>query len=171
MTTNIFTTTGMGRAAQLVVDEAASFAFINFKTFNDNFPSRSAPTALIQGISLDQRTNHQINLSLRQTIYLYVFGNQMGDAVITGFLFGGVCSAGLDNTSRSAALDADADGFEDILTFYSENRVSSKNEEVEIIAGKSESLKGFLTGLHIMATDINTLLTPFNMTIKVMPPK
>ena len=155
---SIFTTTGTGRASKMIVEDDSSFAFIDFKTFREDevFGTGDVRTALIQGVSLDQRTNHQINLSLRQTIYLYVFGDQMGEAVVTGFLFSGICG------------DDSKNGFSDLAEFYSKNRVSSANDQVEIIVGGS-TLTGFLTGLHIMATDIRTLLTPFNMTIKLLP--
>ena len=148
----------LGRAASLDL-EKSSLAFINFVTFNKEFQKDPNPIALIQMVTLDQKTNHQFNLSLRQVIYLYVFGNLMGDITVTGALFSGNCSS---------SASQDKNGFDEILNFYTKNRLSSNSELVEISVG-TKSMKGFLIGLNLQPTDQTTLLTPFVMFLRVLP--
>lgn len=144
---------GTGHPRSINIDESLSFAYINFRTFTDEFDG-SSNFALLQSLDLSQRTNQQFSLSLRQTIYLYVFGNQMGEVNITGSLFASSCDS--------------SDGFTKIMAFYTKYRLSSNTEPVDIEVGGT-TFEGYLTGLKIHPTDPNTLLTPFSMDVRLLP--
>ena len=73
--------------------------------------------------------------SLGTTVFIYVFGDMMGDITINGMVFVGLCSGG-------------SNGFSSLLTFYAKNRASKQAIPVTVEAG-GEEVRGFLTALRL----------------------
>lgn len=116
--------------------------------------------ALISGIEYNQQTSQQFQTSLDQAIYLYVFGDAMGDIVVNGLAFLGVCKG-------------DGEGLLEVFEFYEQNRASKRPEPVKVHVGKSKPIVGFLTGLKLRQTTVGDdpigFLANFSLIINALP--
>jgi hypothetical protein len=107
----------------------------------DNF----ATTAPITGFSLDISTNHQFIHTLDEFIYVYAFGDRVGELTLTGVAF----------FNQSAECDKDKVAApNDVYKYYLEKRLSQSLTPTQIsINGDRVKLIGFLTGLRMEVPD------------------
>ena len=101
----------------------------------------------ITGYSLDMGTNHQFLHSLDNFIYLYAFGDRIGELTLSGLSFTGSCVQNNGGGDISDAMGQCA-----ILSYYKDYRVSnSKGTKVSMISlgNCSNILRGFLTGIRL----------------------
>lgn len=111
----------------------------------------------ITGFTLDLGTNHQFLHTLDEFIYLYAFGDRIGELVLTGVAFtGNVTDESCNDISKNL-------GPSNLLTHYMENRISHKDGPKSTLinidatpvgrgAGSSKGpdiLIGFLTGMRM----------------------
>ena len=92
--------------------------------------------ALISGMDYRQRTNQQFQYSLDRNVYVYVFGDLMGDLVISGIAFPQLCTG--------------EDGIVEVLNFYKANRAAKQPDAIAIAVG-NEVITGMMTGLRLAA--------------------
>jgi hypothetical protein len=117
----------------------------------------SPQAAIIVSPAISQRTNVQFQTSLRESVYVYVFGDQMGTVTVTGVAFATRC-------------DADDSGLEEIFEYYQNYRASQRQQPIEVTFGK-ESISGFLTASDISSRDPSFLTLDFKFTINTLPKK
>lgn len=116
------------------------------------------PTAaIITSPAITQKTNVQFQTSLKEAVYVYVFGDQMGIVTIAGVAFAAKC-------------EGDESGLEEIFDYYRNYRASQRKEPVEVTFGK-ESVSGFLTAADISSCDPSFLTLDFKFTINTLPKK
>lgn len=116
----------------------------------DGFRDSSSVMLPITGFTLDLGTNHQFLHTLDEFIYLYAFGDRIGELVLSGVSFAGTCvsdsvTANAENLSVKLAP-------EKILEYYNSNKVSKATgpEPTFItIGGDKHVLIGFLTGMRL----------------------
>lgn len=116
-----------------------TLAAISVDTFTLQLP--------ITGYSLDMGTNHQFLHSLDNFIYLYAFGDRVGELTLSGMAFTGSCVQNNGGGDISAAM-----GQCSILSYYKDNRVSNSagTKVSKISLGScSNILYGFLTGMRL----------------------
>ncbi len=115
--------------------------------------------ALISGINYHQKTNQQFQQSLDNSVYIYVFGDLMGDVEIEGVAFQKLCKS-------------DAEGIIEVLNFYKDNRASRKAEPITVQLGQ-ESIQGFLTALSLkntaLADDPASFMAHYKLLISTLP--
>jgi hypothetical protein len=119
-------------------------------------PNFEPLAALVDAPSMRQATNVQFQPSLGGPVYVYVFGDLMGDTTITGTAFAGLC----DNPSNS--------GIKEVIDYYESNRASVRKETITVTYG-SNSLTGFLTQMALSPRDPLYMLTSFSLTIRTLP--
>jgi len=119
-----------------------------------------APMAtIITAPSIAQRTNVQFQTSLKESVYVYVFGDQMGSIIIAGVAFAEKCDSG-------------ESGLEEIFDYYRDFRASKRSEPIEVTFGFSkEAVSGFLTASEISSRDPSFLTLDFKFTINTLPEK
>jgi len=144
-----------GAVSVYTVEDSQDLARIEFTDFKEHISSTNL--ALVSGVSYTQATNHQFMSSLRDAVYVYVFGDQMGDINVTGFLFLQECDDG-------------SNGFTEVLRFYEEKRLAKSGAPVKVVIG-DDVITGFLTRLSIQPTDPQRYTTPFTMLINSLPKK
>jgi hypothetical protein len=124
------------------------------------FPSGGI-AAIITGINLDQKTNQQFQQSLDGAVYIYVFGDQMGDISVEGIAFPKLCQGG-----RS--------GLFDVSDYYANNRASKTSTPIIVSAG-GQNITGFLTGIRIRSNvsgeDPVALINNYSLHISALPQK
>jgi hypothetical protein len=116
--------------------------------------------ALIASADFTQRTNQQFQHSLDGAVFVYVFGDQMGDVIIEGRIFPAICPD-------------TAGGLNEVFKYYSAKRASKTPDPVQVVIG-NESIVGFLTSLRIRqmglaAEDPSSLYQSFFLEIKALP--
>jgi len=85
-------------------------------------------TVIITSIGTSQAANFQFMQTLREHIYVYVFGDKVGQLQVTGLMFAGDCTRGK------------SEGFSNVLKWYNENKISSKENKgkpITITAGNT----------------------------------
>jgi hypothetical protein len=92
--------------------------------------------APITGFAVDLQGNYQFLHTVNDFIYLYVFGDRIGDLVLTGISF-------TDNDCPTTGGDLTT-----IFKFYKDNRVAVRNTPINITIG-ADSFLTFLTGTKI----------------------
>lgn len=98
-------------------------------------PSFNSVNALISGIDYMQETNQQFQTALDTSVFIYVFGDQMGSIKVLGKIFPSVCDSG-------------EDGLKKVLDFYAQKRASRLAEAISVLVSE-EVISGFLTGFNM----------------------
>ena len=112
--------------------------------------------ALIEAPSVDQSVNVQFQPSLGGPVYVYVFGDKMGNITITGTVFAGLCG------------DLSNSGLKEVIDYYNSNRASQRSEVVTVTYG-AEPFEGFLTQLSLQPRDPLYMLSNFSLVINTLP--
>jgi hypothetical protein len=99
-------------------------------------------TVPLTGFSLELSTNHQFLHSLDDFIYVFSFGDRVGELTLSGLAFAScVGGSGGANNSQPVA----------VYNYYLKNRLSVKSTPTLITLGGASSaqLIGFLTGMRL----------------------
>jgi hypothetical protein len=105
----------------------------------------------ITGFTLDLGTNHQFLHTLDEFIYVYAFGDRIGELMLSGVAFTGCIQDHSSGGDLAGTLGAAA-----LLTHYLKNRIGRRAGPgsslilIDAVAGISSSvLTGFLTGMRM----------------------
>lgn len=119
-------------------------------------PNFDPLAALIDAPAVSQSVNVQFQASLGGPVYVYVFGDKMGNITVTGTAFAGHCD------------DPNNNGLKEVIDYYNENRASQRSEVVTVTYG-SDSFDGFLTRLELRPKDPEAMMTSFAIVINTLP--
>lgn len=130
--------------------------------------------AIITGVSMQHGTNHQFTRSLGRDVYLYTFGEKIGDIVVEGLCFASSC----------IEVDKSRHGFWHALRFYVRNRISNRNTLSSEVNGgvlsstsgvprvqlaiNGKSIIGYLTGVSVNLNDTGSYITSFRLSISTI---
>ena len=118
--------------------------------------------ALVTTIGASYDCNVQIQPSLKNSIYIYSFGDNMGSIQVNGIAFmGRVCEGGAVRRNR--------DGVADVFEYYQKNRLSKKGAPVSIAIG-STVLSGFLISMSVSTKDVVNRFFTFTLNFAAIPP-
>jgi len=112
--------------------------------------------AIITGLSVAAAGNQQFFQSLRNFIYIYSFGERIGELMVTGATFSGSC-----NFAES--------GFERVLGYYNQARFSRAGVPVSVAIGTTVRFPGFLTGGNFNLGDPISGIGQFALKFNVAP--
>jgi hypothetical protein len=98
---------------------------------------------IITAVGYNQTCNAQFLQTLDNAIYIYSFGDRIGEIQIQGLAF-----AGLACTPSQA-------GVVDILRYYRDNRLSKTGLPIKIAIG-TEVIKGYLIGCRVLTQNPET---------------
>jgi hypothetical protein len=143
--------------------------------------------SIITDVIISQQTNHQFLHTLGNDIFIYVFGDRIGQIGLRGISFTQLCddlpappigaatfgvSAAALFAARAAASSARAQehGLERVLNYYKRNKLSSRRDPVKIAVGRT-TFTGFVTGINTRVTDPKTWITEYLINVAVIPEK
>lgn len=122
--------------------------------FKLSTPGLSLP---VTGFTLDLSSNFQFQHTLNEFIYVYAFGERVGEMVVSGMGFLGACGAA---KSKSAC---------DVLTTtYKTKSLGNSKKGTTITLGGCGSFWAFLTGLRIEVPRPEVLVAQWSMRFHVI---
>jgi len=138
-------------------------------TFEDGGPSGGTAIAngghktvlpiTVTGIGYSQNVNIQFMPTLKKLVYVYAFGDNMGNLRITGLAFDHNCY----NKGFTSGW-----GTQSLFTYYDTNRAVKDGQVVGInIAGRA--IRGFLISMDLNLVDIAFKTMGFTLNIATLP--
>lgn len=141
-----------GQLVPYLQDVSADLGRISVPGLKENINS----AVLIESYAVRQGTAHQFQPSLSRAVYVYIFGDQMGQIEIRGLAAAISCQKG------------GTGGLKEILDFYSKNR-ASQTPTLTVVTVGTYSFRGFLTGLNISPRSPEHLLSNWALQIATLP--
>ena len=139
-------------AVALLLDPRALPLAVTLQDWGNAILTRSA----IQKVGIRSSGNYQFLHTLRNFIYVYVFGEKVGDLTISGISFGGFCG------------DAYMTGPSGLIYYYNTHAISATGMPVEVQIGAA-GFYAFLTDIEIDTGDPVTSVGTFTMAFKLLP--
>jgi hypothetical protein len=120
-----------------------------------DFQSRKS---IITRMTVGQETNHQFLHTLGGDIFIYVFGDRVGQMTISGMCFAFDCDRPGDREH----------GLEKMLEFYRQNKLSRRKEPVTVMVGRTPVV-GFIAGFNADVVDPKFNLVQYSLGLLVIP--
>jgi len=142
------------------------FFSLNMEGLNDGI----ALTAPLTGFALEMNGNYQFLHTVNDFIYVYSFGNRMGELTMSGIGFVRTCT---DRAFTSTPdLNTYAARLGRVFDFYRAQKLSSNGRlSVSIGGDKNATFYAFLTGMRIEMQDAATMVGQWSMRFSVVPKK
>ena len=112
---------------------------------------------IITRLGVSAAGNYQFLHTIGNDVYVYVFGDRMGQIVVHGISFAQDCNSRTDH------------GFERLLGWYEQNRIAVRKAPVTVTIGSNKAFKGFLTALAGDVQDSLHRTIQFQLTISLLP--
>lgn len=117
---------------------------------------------IVTNVTMTQDTNVQFMHSLRDTIFINVFGNRIGQMTVSGILFlADVCKAGGGSENSQP--------FKKFYEYYVGNNAVARANSINVQIGNDQSFKAFLLSFSFGVTDAQTSMGQFTMNLAVVP--
>ncbi len=139
---------------------------------NSNWGGYNEFRSIITGFGVMQQGGYQFLHTLRDFIYVYVFGERIGQLTIEGLAFNSTCDHPADVLDPdSPDFGAQYHGLEWVQSYYLENRITARPDPITIVLGLDTPFYGFLTSLkfEVMDTPDKPFLGHFAMGFHVIP--
>lgn len=116
-------------------------------------------TLPVTGFALELQGNYQFLHTVNDFIFLYTFGDRIGELVLTGMgFFDNGCGNSVEDTGICAAL-----------RYYAANRVAKRDGPIDIVLGQCGAFKGFLTGMRLEIVRPESLVAQWVLRFNVLP--
>jgi hypothetical protein len=123
----------------------------------DDWGGFDARNAILQGVSVSTQGNYQFLHSLRNFIYVYIFGERIGEITLSGLAFVGKCP------------NNDTDGLSKVMEYYNKKGISFSGEPVNITVGRAP-FSAFLVGAKFEIVNPKARIGQFALAFKLIPP-
>lgn len=137
--------------------------------------SYTSQKSIITRVGLSAAGNYQFLHTIGNDVYVYVFGDRMGQVQFHGISFQGDCfgGGGSQGTTPTATLPSQAGkhGFELLYDWYKANRIASRLSPIGVTIGTGTTFQGFVTSLQGDIQDSIYRTIQFQMSIAVLPEK
>jgi hypothetical protein len=114
--------------------------------------------SIITRVSMSTQCNFQFLHTLGGNIYVYVFGDRVGQMSVSGLAFDGSCETGTNVV-----------GIESVLAFYNANRLAARQTPMKITIGARTTLSTYLVGVNADLADANFRMWQFSLQFVVIP--
>lgn len=146
-----------GQVVQL--DDPALSCNANFLSVDPDIAFETE-RSIITRLTISQQVNIQFLHTLGSLIYLYVFGDRMGQVSLSGLSF--LCGCD-DADSQSTEI-----GAEKMLFWYKKHRASKRAEPVRVTVGKTV-IEGFVTSFTEDVVDPSLRMVQWGVNISSLP--
>lgn len=115
--------------------------------------------SIITRVTCSQKVNLQFLHTMGQHVYVYVFGDRMGQIGLSGLSFAGDC-----DPEQGAEH-----GVVKMFDWYRSNKASKRPEPVRVNIGMRDNLDGFVTDFTFDVVDPSTQMVQWNLAIAALP--
>ena len=143
----------------LSIDDPTTHGMLPLVTVKPGNISFKEQSSIITHVSLSHGTNHQFLHTLGGDIYVYVFGDRVGQMQIAGLCFAADCDA----------PNADH-GVEYMIKWYDQYKLSVRKEKVTVMLGHTP-VDGFITDVNFGTYDTKLMLVQFTLGMHIVPEK
>ncbi len=106
--------------------------------------------SIITRIGVRASGNYQFLHTIGNDVYVYVFGDRMGDITLHGLSFAEPCNLigprNRNDTPLLPSTQSAKHGFELLFDWYSKNRIAATPETATVRIGTKTTFTGFITG-------------------------
>ena len=137
----------------------------------------SGEKSIITRVGISCAGNYQFLHTIGNDVYIYVFGDRMGEVTLHGISFQGDCKGGgggIRGVNPSPTLGSPASGkhgFEFLYEWYKKNRIAARMSPVKVTIGTGTTFTGFVTSLTGDVQDTLRRTIQFTITIALLPEK
>lgn len=124
--------------------------------FTIDFEDGRRGTFIVTDVGIRQGVNAQFLHTLDSAIYIYIFGDRIGDIAIGGLAFIDACSGG-------------GSGVRNAMTYYLGNRASERSGPVMVKFGDIEPFKAYLLDSVFNLLKPETGAVQFTFNFKLLP--
>lgn len=100
---------------------------------------------IITQAAIVQQGNYQFLHTLDETIFVYAFGDRIGDLQVSGIAFMKDCNS-------------DTSGIDAAINNYNKNKISARNSPVIVAYGANNPFRAFLTDMNVELADPERML-------------
>ncbi len=149
----------VGRVIQLPDDHTqGTLRFVSISDPEDiTFKTHKS---IITRLTVAHQCNYQFLHTIGNEIYIYVFGDRVGQITLSGLSF----------TVDCESREEPKHGFEQVLEWYEKYRVAARKDPIELMIGAT-GISGFVVGLSGDVIDPSTRMMQWNLSIMVLPKK
>lgn len=120
--------------------------------------------SIITGFRAKLRGGVQFMHTLNDFIYVYTFGERMGQLTLSGLSFYQDCQ------NFDEALQGTPDhGLEEVIGYYGLNRVNERAPPVTVVLGTTTSFNCFLTDMNAELVDTERVLGSWSIDLAAVP--
>ena len=121
----------------------------------------NATRSIITRVTCSQQVNLQFLHTMGKHVYVYVFGDRMGQIGLSGLSFAGECSDEQGNNESHGVVE--------MFDWYRRNKASKQAEPILVNIGMRDNLNGFVSGFTFDVVDPSTQMVQWNLTIAALP--
>jgi hypothetical protein len=114
--------------------------------------------SVITRVAINAKSNHQFSHSLGGLVYAYVFGDRIGDLIVSGVAFDDSCYSTLGIL-----------GIENVLNYYAWNRMAARQTPIKITIGAATTLAGYLIEVTADVREARTRMWEFSLHMALIP--
>ena len=118
--------------------------------------------SIITRITVAMSGNYQFLHTIGNDIYIYAFGDRIGQVTVSGLAMAGPCS------SCDTGPTGKKHGFDYVYRWYLDNRLAARKAPVRVTLGDT-NIDGFVVGLSGDAVDPQTRIMQYNLQIAAVP--
>lgn len=144
--------TSAGQVVRIKPKDAADLFKISFEGADLSLP--------VTGIAIEQSGNYQFLHTVNNFIYVYSFGDRIGDMTISGLGFANPCGLAAEDIKLCK-----------IFEFYDQNKLSAGKKLSVTVSDCSVSFNAFLTGMRTEMVDTQNLVGQWSLRLHVVPNK
>jgi hypothetical protein len=128
-----------------------------FRVTIDGFPTGDQGAVIITELAIQRAGNYQFLHTLKDLIYVYSFGERIGQIRASGLAFARLCNG--------------VQGLESTLAYYEINRLENRADPISIVIGTSGAgrFRGFLTEVNLDVSRPDARMAQFGMQFHAMP--
>jgi hypothetical protein len=157
-----FTGGPVGRTVGCVDDHTeGTMRLVDIKEENIEF---SQHKSIITRVTVSHNCNFQFLHTIGNDIYIYVFGDRIGQITISGLSF-----PATNVYPGGEGCEVGEHGFEHIMRWYEQYRVARRQDPIQITIGANKTIKGFVVALTGDVVDPATRMFQYNLQMMVLP--
>lgn len=147
---------------RVVLLEAAPGAF-QMEEWVVGGPNLAMFKSLITDVSIQEQGNYQFLHTLGNHIYLYIFGDRIGQIGVSGLSFWSMSTGGgCDNNPADLGVSR-------VIQWYRKNRIVKRANPIEIKLGGMKAMQGFLVGFRCNKANIGFRQFQFHLDLALLP--